>query len=235
LATQEAIHPGVGPMYLEDPIQHHAYYQWVPFVLFLQAIMFYCTHMLWRSWEGGKIKALVEGLHIVELAKFNRKDSNMDVGNMQILSTSAVDGRVTQLRLAVAQHLDVNRYWALWLILCEILNLLNVIFQVYLTDRFLKGQFLELGIDVVSEAFDQSQMTTLDLVFPKMTKCFFHKYGASGSIQQHDTMCVMALNIINEKIFIFLWFWYIILFFVSLVPLLWRLVSMICHSRYLNS
>ena len=25
-----------------------------------------------------------------------------------------------------------------------------------------------------------------DIVFPKVTKCHFHKYGASGSIQKHD-------------------------------------------------
>jgi hypothetical protein len=29
-------------------------------------------------------------------------------------------------------------------------------------------------------------MDTLDIIFPKVTKCHFHKYGASGSIQKHD-------------------------------------------------
>lgn len=42
-------------------------------------------------------------------------------------------------------------------------------------------------------------------VFPRVTKCTFHKYGASGSIQKHDALCVLALNILNEKIYIFLW------------------------------
>lgn len=44
-------------------------------------------------------------------------------------------------------------------------------------------------------------------VFPRVTKCTFHKFGASGTIQKHDALCVLALNILNEKIFIFLWFW----------------------------
>ena len=45
----------------------------------------------------------------------------------------------------------------------------------------------------------------------RITKCTFHKYGASGTIETHDAMCVLALNIINEKIFVALWFWFIIL------------------------
>lgn len=48
-------------------------------------------------------------------------------------------------------------------------------------------------------------------VFPRMTKCTFRKYGASGTIEYHDATCVLALNILNEKIFIFLWFWLIVL------------------------
>lgn len=48
-------HPGVGPVGTivnEEKIKRHAYYQWVPFVLFAQAIMFYLPHIFWKSIEG---------------------------------------------------------------------------------------------------------------------------------------------------------------------------------------
>lgn len=48
-------------------------------------------------------------------------------------------------------------------------------------------------------------------VFPRITKCTFQKYGPSGTIETHDAICVLALNILNEKIFVFLWFWFIML------------------------
>ena len=69
-------------------------------------------------------------------------------------------------------------------------------------------------------------------VFPRITKCTFHKYGASGSIQKHDALCVLALNILNEKIYIFLWFWFIILAVLSACAILYSaLVVMLPTTR----
>lgn len=65
----------------------------------------------------------------------------------------------------------------------------------------------------------------------QITKCTFHKYGPSGSLQHHDAMCVMALNIINDKIYTFLWFWYLILFICSLMALFWRVLTILLHAR----
>lgn len=59
-------------------------------------------------------------------------------------------------------------------------------------------------------------------VFPKVTKCTFHKYGPSGSVQKFDGLCVLPLNIVNEKIYVFLWFWFIILTILTGVSLLYR-------------
>lgn len=44
----------------------------------------------------------------------------------------------------------------------------------------------------------------------------------------------MALNIVNEKIYTVLWFWYIMLAVVTGLGLVWRMLTMILHSRFLN-
>ena len=38
-----------------DETKYHAYYQWVPFVLFLQAAMFYFPHLVLKFWDGEKM------------------------------------------------------------------------------------------------------------------------------------------------------------------------------------
>lgn len=67
-------------------------------------------------------------------------------------------------------------------------------------------------------------------VFPRVTKCTFHKFGSSGSIQNYDALCILASNIINEKIYIFLWFWFIFLAVFSGVAVLYSMAIVLLPS-----
>ena len=63
-------------------------------------------------------------------------------------------------------------------------------------------------------------------VFPKLTKCTFHKYGASGTVEKKDGLCVLPQNIINEKIFLFVWFWLVFVAVVTGMFLIYRIVTL---------
>ena len=82
--------------------------------------------------------------------------------------------------------------------------------QLFLMDRFLGGTFFTFGIEVISFALrdEEDRVDPVIYVFPRMTKCTFHKFGSSGEIESHDALCILPINIINEKIYIFLWFWF---------------------------
>ena len=71
----------------------------------------------------------------------------------------------------------------------------------------------------------EDRIDPMSRIFPKMTKCIFHKYGGSGTIQRFDALCVLSMNILNEKIYIFLWFWLIILAVITAINLLIRITS----------
>jgi len=106
-----------------------------------------------------------------------------------------------------------NNWYALVFFLCDLMNFANVIFQMYFIDVFLGGVFLAYGTNVLhwSEMEPEERTDPLIEVFPRLTKCTFHKYGPSGTIEKHDAMCLLALNIWSEKVYVFLWFWLIIL------------------------
>ena len=117
------------------------------------------------------------------------------------------------------------------LFLGELLNFLLLFFQFFMTDIFLHRKFRMYGWDVVQYySYSLQQRNDPDLairnpmctVFPTITSCSVPNVGASGVAQVHNGLCVLTQNIINEKIYLVLWFWYMFLGPVSVIYLCYR-------------
>merc|ERR1719309_1021056 len=67
-------------------------------------------------------------------------------------------------------------------------------------------------------------------IFPRVTKCTFHKFGPSGRLMRRDALCVLPVNIINEKIYVFLWFWLLVLLAVTGLVLVYSAFLLIAPS-----
>ncbi|XP_050036071.2 innexin inx2-like [Dermacentor andersoni] len=210
-------YPGVDKYSPGEKRVYHAYYQWVCFVLFLQAVLFYVPRYLWLACEGSKISTLVLDLGSPILSDEKRKHNRKLL--LEYFSNN------------VGQH----QMYAFHYFFCELLNFVNVIGQIYLMDHFLGGEFTTYGLKVLQfSEWDWSvRSDPMVKVFPRLTKCTFHMYGSSGDVQKHDAMCVLPINIINEKIYVFLWFWFVILAVVSALVLVYRVVLFISPmTRY---
>ncbi|KAA0201480.1 hypothetical protein HAZT_HAZT007222 [Hyalella azteca] len=199
-------HPGIAsPALIKEgsEVRYHKYYQWVTLMLYFQAILFYLPRYIWKVWEGGKMKLLSSGVNTVII----------DQEDKQV--------RLEALLSYFNSNLHGHKFYAVKYVLCEIANFANVIGQIYFTDRFLGYQFTTYGTDVlfVSEKEMGTRHDTMDAIFPKVR----------SSIESHDALCVLPLNIINEKIYIFLWFWFIIVAAISGIGLIYRLVTF--HKR----
>ncbi|XP_058454331.1 innexin inx3 [Malaya genurostris] len=204
-AGTSVAHPGLGNEYNQERT-YHSYYQWVPFMLFFQGILFYAPHWIWKNWEEGKMRMISDGLR----------------GNM-VLGPGERKGRQTRLARYLFVSKNTHNAYSFGYFICEALNFINVVGNIFMVDKFLGGAFLTYGSDVLrfSDMDQENRSDPMIEVFPRVTKCTFHKYGASGSIQKHDALCVLALNILNEKIYIFLWFWFIILAILSGLAILY--------------
>ena len=124
-------------------------------------------------------------------------------------------------------------YEDMWLLFCELANLVIVVTSLTLTNIFLGGEFWKFGTAAVQWQWleEEERLDPLSRVFPKMTKCDFHLYGPSGTLQNVDALCVLGVNVLNEKIFLVLWFWLLLLLLVSAGQVLLRFVLLLNPSR----
>ncbi|GFQ75277.1 innexin inx2 [Trichonephila clavata] len=207
----EVPHPGIDKYTPGEKRRYHSYYQWVCFVLFLQAILFYMPRYMWKFFDGGKVKTLVMGLNCCVLKPEDR--SLCKILLVEYLKT----------------HIDSHNGYLMWFTLLEIYNLLNVLGQIYLMDVFFGGEFTTYGIDVIkfTNNDQEDRIDPMINVFPRMTKCTFHQFGSSGDIKKHDALCILPINILNEKLYVFLWFWFVILAALSAGMLLFRFVTIL--------
>ena len=208
-ATSEIMpYPGVVTPDKSDDLKYHTYYQWVCFTLFFQAMLFYMPHYLWKMCEDGKCKMLLMNLQSPVIRKADRQDQQK---------------RFTEYFSASLHH---HKIYAFRFFCCEVLNFVNVVAQIYFTDLFLGYEFTTYGFRMVHflEMDQADRPDPMALVFPKMTKCTFFSYGGSGTIQRIDSLCVLPINILNEKIYVLLWFWFTVLAALSGLMLVYRLV-----------
>lgn len=105
--------------------------------------------------------------------------------------------------------------------------------QIFLLDSFIYGQFKNIGLILLSLRNTDVLFAHMDHIFPKIAKCTYENYGPSGTIQLIDAVCTLPLNIVNEKLYIFLWFWLCFLVIVNTLQFIFRLITV--SSRTVRS
>ena len=128
----DTLHPGVGAERPGEEREYKAYYQWVPFVLFLQAVVFYTPHLLFKAAEGGKVAGIMAGLHRPEV----------------LVEEEERVPRHRALARYFVRSLNTHTGWAVKLYLADILLFINVIGNIYFIDTFLGGEFSSYGLQV---------------------------------------------------------------------------------------
>ncbi len=116
--------------------------------------------------------------------------------------------------LAGRRH--ANAQFAIKLCAKEVANLANVLLQGFLLDVLLEGRFVDYGLEAA-----QDFSATSERVFPNLGRCALNSVGPSGSIRNHDGLCVLAINVLNEKAFLVVWFWLVLLAAITAINVFW--------------
>lgn len=115
--------------------------------------------------------------------------------------------------------------WAAKLVFSDFMNFVNITLNVIGVNWYLKGRFFSYGPNFLMyqlggrEEWGENPFTT---IFPKMTKCTLELFGPSGTVVNHDGLCILPINVLNERVFILLWFIFIPLLVITIIDqILW--------------
>ena len=170
----------------------HAWYQWVGMMLFGQSFTFYIGHFLWKSCEGRRVERLVTGQKLSPSPRLSLSFSSLESHELSqgIVSPTANEDVKAKHCTAIAEFFYHNKkrnsLYGARFVICEMFNIVNVTVQIYLIDKLLGGEFSSYGLKVLHFAFldDEERDDPMVKIFPKVTKCTFHNFGVSGSIQK---------------------------------------------------
>jgi hypothetical protein len=181
-----------------------AYYQWVIFMLFGHGILFMLPDRIWKFFESGLVN---------EFVPFKNQDGVIDEEDKKEKAQKFKDLSTSQ-----------NKVYLTAFIFCELLNFGAAVVNFVIIDSFLGGKFATYGSDVISYWIDSNNVKEDPMcsTFPTLVSCEYYLGGTNGKLDVRNTICILSQNIINEKIYLFLWFWIMALFGVSTVMVAYR-------------
>ncbi|CAI4230039.1 unnamed protein product [Auanema sp. JU1783] len=214
------------PQSVEERVaQQLIYYQWVPFLMGLEAAFFYFPALFWGQTSN---KSGLNIVNIVETAQkaeqedetSRRKKVDIIVGHIRdSIKLQKVRSRGSNLvmRLMNLGKLD-GCYIANLYTLTKMFYVLNLIGQFLMMNKFLGQNNHWWGFHILSDILAGTDWE-LSGNFPRIAMCDF-QVRVLGNLQRYSIQCVLSLNMFNEKIFLFLYWWFVLVGVFTLVDLL---------------
>lgn len=107
-------------------------------------------------------------------------------------------------------------------LLTKLLYCANSVGQLFLLAEMIGDGYIGYGIiafqDIIKKKYHNSKM------FPRVTLCDVQMRQFSN-VQMYTVQCALPINLFNEKIYLFIWFWLCLLSlanFYSLLSIIWR-------------
>ncbi|VDI59303.1 Hypothetical predicted protein [Mytilus galloprovincialis] len=213
------------------------YYQWVPLILLIMAVICKFPRLVWKYMSnrcGVGIKKLVE------LAKQTHLNSKEDREQKLKFVAQYIDkwclnvrahrsGIFAPTREQAASLCDIGcgRHHGNYLISIRIMVRI-MYFAVsfgllFFLNEFLQNDIYIYGYDVINKFLAGQDWSLNHVRFPRVTLCDFDLRQLSN-IQRYTMQCVLPVNLYNEKLFIILWFWMTLISVMSFLNVLYTLI-----------
>ncbi len=214
------------------------YYQWVSFVLLLQAFLFYMPRVFWTSFSGKG------GLYLSDLVTAARNYKNVDKfykkGTYMEYLVLNIDqfvddqrrweharSKYVVIRLLATLFPCFGRYLGNYILglylITKFFYIFNAVLQVSMMSVFLGQSFWSFGYFYVKSLVEGSGWTVPNSkYFPRVTLCDFmiREIGNPAKAHRYTVECVLPVNLFNQQIFTIIWFWYVIVLVTNIIGIL---------------
>lgn len=225
------------------------YYQWVPMILLFQALLFKLPCIMWRilsTTSGVNLDRIVTlAAETQFIAPEDRERTIKHIARyMDRWLENAREyrsGCCIRLRQQLANYcclLCGKRYGnylvAIYMII-KCLYLANAIGQLFILNAFLGTNYNIYGFDIMSQLIQGNNWSESPR-FPRVTLCDF-EIRRLGNLNRYTVQCVLPINLFNEKIFIFIWFWLVFVAALSVLNFLIWIYTIVVRPqriRYLK-
>ncbi|CAJ0583552.1 unnamed protein product, partial [Mesorhabditis spiculigera] len=193
-----------------------SYYRWVPIVLALQAVMFYMPNYLWNSILAHTAINPVDFLTEAErIKKFHGKEREQEIEHLASNYLDAVSVFQRPRKFSQNTQARSGRNAVYLYLMTKALYFINLVVQIWLVDRFLGGKFISWGMININNIVTNSSMAD-GSVFPRVIYCDF-LVRRLADVHRYTVQCVIMMNMINEKVYLLLYIWFMMLFVLTAV------------------
>ncbi|VDM16132.1 unnamed protein product [Hydatigera taeniaeformis] len=228
------------------------YYQWVPFVLGLQCILFYIPRVIWQiicyNQTGTDLYHLISMANEACHSKADKREEMVQNLAKSIERLLYHEGK-SQLLSKRLSHLRSNtflrqvfKYRSTLVVptylLIKLFCLANSLVQVFLMQIFLGFKITKApyGLVVLCNLLAGKDWQTT-LVFPRVAFCYVKVKNLGARDNAITAQCALPVNMLNERIYVFLWWWILcggVLTLSSLATWVVRVVSRESKIRYVE-
>jgi hypothetical protein len=190
---------------------YHLWYQWIPFYFWLAAAAFFLPYLIYKRYGFGDVKPLIQMLYNpIDGEEAVRADS--EKASVWLYHRFSIYMNEHSMYANFMQRHGTG----ILVIAIKIAYLIiSVLLMIMTSMMFELADFKQYGIIWVQQWPDPPVNVTgiKDLLFPKMVACEIKRWGPTG-LEDENGMCVLAPNVINQYIFLILW-WSLVLTIVS--------------------
>ncbi|CAF0743610.1 unnamed protein product [Didymodactylos carnosus] len=200
------------------------FYQYIPFLLMLQAFGFFFPGFLWRSLSkkiGFSIQKYIDNLNLsrtllIEPPSFRQQF----VHNVAIRLDQYFRLKHGKKKMKTVFLSQFPKLTILYLSI-KLIYLCNILFQLFTLHYLMKFR-LSLS-SLVQQLFIHSTNYHHDShQFPTNVLCDFIVRFLGKNTHRHTVQCVLPVNVFNEKIFTFSYLWLIIMMLFSIYNLMFQ-------------